>query len=91
MDSISVGINDPWDILLLDAEIRRRADLGGDGLPRLHDRAGEFEILRAPPRDAWAASVVVVVYKRAGVAPPPVPQHQRTQPGHLQRRSGSAG
>jgi hypothetical protein len=91
MDSISMGINPPRDMLLLYAEIRRRADLGGNCLPRLHDRAGEFEIPRASPRDAWTAFVVVVVvYKRASVDPSSIPEHQRMQLGHSQRCSGSA-
>jgi hypothetical protein len=91
MDSISVGINPPRDMLLLYAEIRRRADLGGNGLPRLHDRAGEFEIPRASPRDAWTAFIVVVVYKRASVALSSIPEHQCMQLGHSQRCSGSTG
>ena len=91
MDSITMGTNAPLNVLLLYAELGR-ADLRGNGLPRLHDCVGELEMPRASPCDIVAASVLmVVVYKRAGVAPCPISQHQSLQPGHSQRGSGSAG
>ena len=91
MDSITMGTNSPLNILLLYDELRE-ADLGGNGLPRFHDFVGELEMPRASPCDIGAASVLmVVVYKGAGVAPCPIPQHQSMQPGHSQRGSGSAG
>lgn len=80
MDSITMGINPPTlDIVLLYAELRRAG------------RVGEIEIPCASPCDVRAASVLVVVYKRAGVASSPIPHHQSMQPRHSQRRSGSTG
>ena len=73
MDSITMGANFPLNILLLYDELRQ-ADLGGNGLPRLHDFVGELEMPRASPCNIGAASVsVAVVYKGAGVAPCPIP------------------